>query len=156
MRIYNSKTKTAHKINAYDMLIEFMNYNKQDNLRDSVTVQDYIDFLEYANNYVDMEIPEYKDELDLLCKFFIDMYNSGEWMVNGEFVPHLNSNYDEENDSWEIQTNEYFNNYDTFLSKSGNMSLNENANFRLVLLNYYDNPNLNPSYKFTKELKMKF
>ena len=149
-------TGKTRKLNAYDLIIEFMIYSVEDREKNYFTIPEFMRFLKYANKYIDMDIPEYSNPYELFYNFLREKYDSGEWMKDGEYNPHIIVNHNKENNDWEVIATDQFSEDDGFYNKTGRFYINEKQNVRIVLLNYYDAESLNPNYKFESRRTYKY
>lgn len=146
------------KVNVLELINDFILYNVNEMNKKSVTVLEIIDFIDYASKYIDLEVPAYESDIDLLSMFFNAQYQSGYWTKDGDLVPHLLLNFNHETGVLEVIPTKEFDLSDSFDERHRRLWQNEAMNIRITILNYFNSEDLNPVYKFTDEnsLGMKY
>ncbi len=146
------------KVNALELVNDFILYNVNEMNKKSVTTLEIMNFIDYASKYIDLEMPVYANDIDLLAMFFSAQYKSGHWTKDGVFVSRLTLNYNLDDGVFEVTPTEEFNLFDSFCERHGRLWLLQASHIRITLLNYFKSEDLNPVYKFTNEsgLGMKY
>ena len=137
------------KVNALELVNDFILYSVNEMNKKSVTTLEIMNFIDYASKYIDLEMPVYENDIDLLSMFFSAQYKSGRWTKDGVFVSHLTLNYNLDDGVFEVTPTEEFNLFDSFCERHGRLWLLEAMHIRITLLNYFESKDLNPAYKFT-------
>lgn len=146
------------KVNALELVNDFILYNVNEMKKKSVTVPEIIDFIDYASKYIDLEVPAYEDDIDLLSMFFNEQYQSGYWIRDGNFISHLLTNFNKETGVFEVIPTKEFDLSDSFNERHKRSFQIEATHIRITILNYFNSKDLNPDYKFTTKnsLGMKY
>ena len=146
------------KVNALELINDFILYSVNEMNKELVTTSEIMNFIDYASKYIDLEVPVYENDIDLLSMFFNEQYQSGCWTKGGVFVSRLLLNYNQETGEFEVIPTKEFNSSDSFNERHRRLWLNEASHIRITLLNYFNSKDLNPLYKFTEgnSLRMKY